>query len=170
MSLKNFLHKSSSLSDQNTTPAREIKPALTGLFEDILISGSSLRVRVTGKSMAPFLMGGEIVTLKKVPSASFRRGDLVLFRDSQGLPFLHRIIKMDRAASTVQTKGDALLRPDKPIHHNQVLGKVFMIERVPLHPGSATINMESHRWIIMNYLIATVYSIKSRIYCSLSTI
>ena len=163
MSLKSFLHKTSSLSDQNTTPAREIKPALTGLFEDILISGSSLRVRVTGRSMAPFLMGGEIVTLKKVPSASFRRGDLVLFRDSQGLPFLHRIIKMDRAASTVQTKGDALRYRDRPVNSDNVLGRVCMIEKEKALFGLKYLNVESISWRTVNYFIAIYSIIKSKL-------
>ncbi len=163
MSLKNFLHKSSSLSDQNTTPARELKPALTELFVDILNSGSSLRVRVTGRSMAPFLMGGEIVTLEKARIESLRRGDLILFRDGQGLPFLHRLIKMDKMASTVQTKGDALRYRDRPVNSDNVLGRVCMIEKEKALFGLKYLNVQSISWRTVNYFIAIYSIIKSKL-------
>ena len=35
-------------------------------FEDILDKGLTLCVKVTGRSMSPFLQGGEILTIKKV--------------------------------------------------------------------------------------------------------
>ena len=63
-----------------------LDPTITGLFEDILNAGSRLRVRVTGRSMAPFLGGGETVTLKQVPFTSLHRGDLILFKNSHACP------------------------------------------------------------------------------------
>jgi len=121
--------------DSETGRTRMLKPAVTELFQEILDSGSSLRVKVTGRIMAPMLKGGEILTIKKVPHLSLRKGDLVFFKDNPGNPVIHRCIKKSTSKDdiTFQTKGDALLRPDKPIHHNQVLGKVFMIERGPMH-------------------------------------
>ena len=149
-----------------------LKPAVTELFQDILDSGVSLRVKVTGRSMAPLLKGGDILTIKKVSHLSLRKGDLIFFKDNLGHPVIHRCIRKGTSKNdmTIQTKGDALLRPDKPIHHNQVLGKVCMMERAPLNSGSAPINMESTVWMVLNYLLASVNSIKSRIYCSLSMI
>lgn len=67
-------------------------PSVTRLFEDILSTGSTLRVKVTGRSMAPFLSGGEIVTIKSVPCALLHRGDLIFFINGEYLPILHRII------------------------------------------------------------------------------
>jgi signal peptidase I len=172
MFLKNIFPARLPGPDSESYQARMLKPAVTELFQDILNSGSSLRVKVTGRSMSPLLKGGEILTIKKVPHLSLRKGDLVFFKDNLGHPVIHRCIKKRTSKDDIifQTKGDALLRPDKPIHHNQVLGKVFMMERAPLNSGSAPIHMESPGWIIMNYLTAAVNSIKSRIYCSLSTI
>ena len=50
------------------------------LFQDILSSGMFLRVRVTGRSMSPFLTGGEIIMIKKTPASCLRKGDLVFLK------------------------------------------------------------------------------------------
>ena len=52
-------------------------------FEDILNRGLILRVKVTGRSMLPFLAGGEILTIQKVPSFSLQIGDLIFSRPAK---------------------------------------------------------------------------------------
>lgn len=100
------------------------------LFEDILMMGVDLRVRATGRSMIPFLQGGEILTIRKVPSSSLRRGDLIFLRTSEGYPLMHRIIKIQRQQGHAYfcTKGDALITPDAFVREDRVLGKVITIE------------------------------------------
>jgi signal peptidase I len=134
-----------------------------GLFQDILERGLSLRVKATGRSMMPFLMGGEILTIKKVSSASLKRGDLLFFRNPHGYPVLHRVIrkKLDKNVFIFHTKGDALGQFDEPVTDNHVLGKVSTIERK--HTNCARpINLESFFWVAMNYLAALNILIGSR--------
>ena len=61
------------------------KAELSDLFADILNKGLNLRLKVTGRSMQPFLRGGETVTIKKVPCSELRRGDLIFFDSPQGV-------------------------------------------------------------------------------------
>ena len=70
------------------------EPEKWRLFGEILNAGSALRVKVTGMRMAPFLRGGEILTLKKVDCSLLRRGDLILFRNAAGYSILHRIVRI----------------------------------------------------------------------------
>lgn len=135
------------------------------LFEDILNSGLSLRVKVTGRSMAPFLQGGEILTIKKVPYSSLQKGDLIFFKNRNGFLILHRIIKKRQDSDCMiafQTKGDALIAFDEPVRDNDILGKVCKIE-----DGSKYINMETKIWSKINYLTAVINLFESRLYFAL---
>jgi signal peptidase I len=141
-----------------------LPPAATALFRDILNTGSGLRVKVTGKSMSPFLRDGDVVTIQKVPHASLGRGDVIFFRNGQGFPVLHRLIKKRRASNgviTFQTKGDALVSFDEPVAGHKVLGKVIKIEKK--NSAGRIINMESLHWRTVNYLIALILLAKSTI-------
>src|SRR3990172_11116124 len=133
------------------------QPELLRLFEDVLSNGSSLRVRVTGRSMAPFLRGGETLTLRQEQSLSLRKGDLILFRSAYDLPVVHSIIKKrktDDGTLCFLTKGDAQIAFDKEIHENSVLGKVWLVER-PLPSGKTKhIDMNSLFYRSRNFLIA----------------
>ena len=136
------------------------EPEKWRLFEDILKSGSALRVKVTGRSMTPFLRGGEILTLKKADCSSLKRGDLILFRNTAGYPILHRIVQTIREKSRAiafQTKGDALIAFDDPVQENEILGKVCRIEK-----GPRSINMETRIQGRLNYVIAVAGLLKSR--------
>lgn len=140
------------------------------LFEEILESGLNLRVKVTGRSMAPFLQGGEILTLKKEPLHALRKGDLIFFKNSQGAPLLHRIIKKSKSSDkkiTFRTKGDALIAFDEPVQYHRVLGKVCRIEKSNSGTGSKCINLESFQWRIINAIIAKMSMVKSYFYAAL---
>jgi signal peptidase I len=140
--------------------------ALT-LFENILENGLSLRVRVTGQSMTPFLRGGEILTIKKEPQDALRKGDLIFFKNGQGVPLLHRIIQRRESIGKkiiFRTKGDGLIAFDEPVESERVLGKVSRIEKTNLVPGAKCINMKSPRWRMINFLIARISLFKSYFY------
>ena len=137
-----------------------------GLFQDILSSGSFLRVRVTGRSMVPLLSGGEILTIRKASPSSLKKGDLVFFRNREGHPVIHRIVKkyILNDVLTFQTRGDALIGIDSPVQEIEILGKVCTVEK-----GERYFNMEAKRWRCANYLRAIINLYKSRISFALST-
>lgn len=160
-----FQHRHDGHSQEGRQQLFETEP-LT-LFENILENGLSLRVRVTGQSMTPFLRGGEILTIKKEPHNALRKGDLIFFKNSQGTPLLHRIIQKKRSPGEkiiFRTKGDGLIAFDEPVEYHRVLGKVSRIEKTNSVPGSKYINMESRRWRTINSIIARISLFKSYFY------
>ncbi len=125
-------------------------------FEDILRNGVSLRVKVTGRSMAPFLSGGETLTIVQADCRSLQRGDLVFFRTRHNLPVIHRILKIkktDDGALCFLTKGDALMAFDEEIRQDNVLGKVLRVER-HLQGKTKHMDMNSLFYKSVNFSIA----------------
>ncbi len=147
---------------------QELKAELTGLFEDILKNGSQLRVRVTGKSMSPFLKGGEILTISQVPYHELRRGDIILFRNQHEHPVLHRIIRKEGASgnNTISflTKGDAVGTLDDSVSHECVLGKVITVEKFSATDHAEVIHMDSLFQRMMNYVQAVLSLLKTTSY------
>lgn len=140
-------------------PLSPSKAEMTGLFRDILAGGLSLRVKVTGRSMAPFLRGGEVVTIKKVPRRDLRVGDLILVGDKTGMPLVHRLVRKKRTGDDeyiFQTKGDAVWTLDQPVGHDEVLGKVCRIERFHPVAGVQNVDMNSPFQRGINYLRASI--------------
>ena len=141
----------------NTASAAESLP----LFKDILALGADLRVRVTGRSMVPFLHGGEVLIIRKVPCSSLKRGDVIFFRNQEGFPVVHRIVRRenyDNQAVTFQTKGDALNIPDEPVRDTEVLGKVCAVEN-----GPGCLNLDTGIGSTINYLLAMFSLFESRL-------
>lgn len=136
------------------------------LFQDILSSGSFLRVRVTGRSMTPFLGGGDILTIRKVSASSLKKGDLVFFKNLDEYPVIHRVVKKQkhRDGITFQTRGDALIGFDERVREEEILGKVCVVEK-----GEKHYNLEAPHWRCANYLRAMINLCESRLYVTLST-
>ena len=102
------------------------------LVDDLLRSGRLVRLRVTGKSMTPWLEDGVVVTLQRVPIAALSPGDVVLFRAGNGQPVLHRIIRREQAGhGTLRflVKGDACATPDGFVSGSQIVGKLVGVAR-----------------------------------------
>jgi len=150
---------------------KPVEAETLSFFEDILERGLTLRVRVTGESMKPFLRGGEIVSIKKESPDGLRKGDLLFFKNCHGPPLLHRLIQKCNTPDgeiTFLTKGDALLALDKPVPYHSILGKVSRIEKRNARAGSKYKDMESLHWRMMNATTAYLSLLTSRLRCGLS--
>jgi signal peptidase I len=143
-----------------------IVPEKIKLFEDILNGGLTLRVKVTGKSMASILQGGEVLTIKKAPSCSLHIGDMIFFKTLYGVPLLHRIVGKHREKDMFifQTKGDALMTMDQPVPEHNILGKVCRIEKTFSDGRTRQIEMESGTWKVINYFQAIIGLGRSKVY------
>ena len=147
------------------------QPDILRLFEEILQDGADLRVRVTGRSMRPFLRGGEVLTIRQTPSPYLRKGDLILFRNSYELPVLHRLLKKRKTGDgsfCILTKGDALMAFDEEIHEDSVLGKVLRIERPLLSGKTRHMDMNSLFYKCVNFSVAVLGFFKTQTYFFLS--
>ena len=147
-------------------PMSAHQPDVLRLFEDILRNGTGLRVRVTGRSMTPFLNGGEFVTIKKVSYASLHIGDLIFCKSPNTSPLLHRIVRKQRTDRGLlfQTKGDAVQGADEPVTEHDIIGKVCIIEKNIFGIGTKRVHMGSRFWKTINYLLAIMSSFRSRMY------
>lgn len=161
----------SASSDSQKSSLGAMTPALSslerqGLFEDLLSRGVLLRIRVTGRSMVPLLRGGEILTIRRTSESSLSKGDLVFFKNRDGHPVIHRIVKKytHNGVLTFQTRGDALIGFDGPVREEHILGKVCRVER-----GRRHINLETACRRYMNYLRAMISLCGSRLYFTVST-
>jgi signal peptidase I len=148
-----------------------VRPLIADFFEDILNKGLSLRVRVTGRSMRPFLKGGEVVTIKSVKAGSLRLGDLIYFRDNFGSYILHRVIRKWRDKNgmpLVQTKGDAVFSIDHPVACDKVLGRVSCIEQARKSGRIRRIDMDAASSITFNYLFALFHLASANVRAAVS--
>lgn len=101
------------------------------LLREMLRRGLAVRLRVTGRSMGPFMKGGEIVTIESAPAPSLRRGDLIFFTRGARSPKLHRIIRIRRGKDGRRcfvTAGDAMRDYDAVVREEEVLGRVSAVE------------------------------------------
>ena len=116
------------------------------LFADILQQDLDLKVKVTGRSMRPFINNGDLVTLRKISPELLKRGDIIYYTSINGSPVLHRIISktvLPGNIITFRTKGDALLQNDAPIRQEQILGKAFYVEKTLPLIGPLSVNLDS---------------------------
>ena len=171
MSSKNF-SRTNKAALSIEAPIKRIPPETSAFFGDILKRGLQLSLRTTGRSMAPFLRGGEILTIKKVPADSLRIGDLIFFKTHEGFPLIHRIVKrqQEEHGSLFHTKGDAVLGMDDMISEINILGKVCRVEQVSRDSKGREIDMESRLQQYLNYISAMLSLAKTRIYSTAARI
>ncbi len=112
------------------------RPEVSSLFESVLAGGYSVRIQVTGRSMRPFLEGGEILIIEPLGIRRPRVGDVVLLKDGHNRFVIHRVVLIK--SDLVQTKGDALNEPDPMVGADRILGKVERVEK-----GTSQLDLES---------------------------
>jgi len=87
---------------------------------------ASIRLRVSGSSMAPLIEPGDVVLVHRVNFGDLRRGDLILVE--QGGAFLvHRLVVVHDHG--VRTKGDNASHADVLVATEDVLGRVAVVEK-----------------------------------------
>lgn len=102
------------------------------LVRELLAEGLAVRLRVTGRSMAPWLVDDDEVTLEPCAPGEAALGDVVLAQAPGRPPVLHRVVSASRLAGggrRIVTKGDALNTPDPPVGEELLLGRVTSVRR-----------------------------------------
>lgn len=87
-------------------------------------------MKVTGWSMLPTVWPGDTLVVERAESGRTVSGDIVLVL-REGRLFAHRLIENagDDGSHEILTRGDAMQRPDPPVHKNGLVGKVALIVR-----------------------------------------
>ncbi|HZV59517.1 MAG TPA: S24/S26 family peptidase [Candidatus Eremiobacteraceae bacterium] len=100
------------------------------LAEEVVRKFGWVRLRVTGTSMMPFMLPGDLVTVKRANINAVSSGEIVLFKRPGGFA-LHRVVAKTTVSSTfaLLTRGDRLQYNDPVISSEALLGRVESIER-----------------------------------------
>ncbi len=90
------------------------------VMEETLKAGGNVTFVTKGASMVPLLVSKrDSVVLTK--GDSYKKGDVVLFRNEKGDFVLHRIVKLKDGK--IYTMGDSLLTEDTPIKEQNIIAK-----------------------------------------------
>ena len=85
-------------------------------------------VVVISGSMRPTLDVGDVVIVVKVPVDSIEPGDIIQFREAEGIATVHRVVEVQEVEGNTVfvTKGDDNSAPDpEPVLSDNVVGKVI---------------------------------------------
>jgi hypothetical protein len=105
----------------------ELSPGrAAALLRDTLKAFGAVQLRVTGNSMIPAILAGEVVRVADAAERPPRFGDVVLVALPEGLR-LHRLVWVRR--SRLRTKGDSTHVFDRPHSPDDALGTVVGVER-----------------------------------------
>jgi hypothetical protein len=124
-------------------------PEITGLLEELLADGKRVHLCAKGRSMRPFLSGGEILVVGPCDSSKIRLGDLLLCRYPRSRLLIHRVVRVERSqwrAPLFTLQGDAREEFDTPIGVEQVLGRVCVIEQNGPGDTIRSLDLMSWRW------------------------
>ncbi len=104
-------------------PCRTLEPWIIGMLAD----GSTVRMTVTGKSMQPFIRGGDAVVLESTRENPVRVGDVVLARCTDGDFVLHRVIRVGVGGCLLS--GDAQRATQGPLSQENIIARIRTIIR-----------------------------------------
>lgn len=101
-------------------------PECCELLTDLLSRGLTCEIRMRGRSMHPAIRDGDLVMLRPLDDQDLRPGDILLCASPEGRLFCHRLVRVIKQGGQrwVQTWGDAVPWPDRPIPLANVLGRV----------------------------------------------
>lgn len=97
------------------------------LAQEVLSEFGQLRIRVTGSSMLPTVLPGDILSFRTCQPDSLAPGGIVLIR-RDGRLFAHRLLA--RTPDGLLTQGDSLPQPDPSTPAADFLGVLVAQQRV----------------------------------------
>lgn len=130
-------------SETGATADGTSRQLVRAVISEAIGRGLSVRMRVTGMSMFPYIWPGEMITVR--PLAHGEAPDigavLVVDRGPEVEYMAHRLV--EREGSRIVTRGDSVIRTDSPHSLVDVVGVVTLVEgrftgrgrRIPLSGG-----------------------------------
>jgi len=95
-------------------------------FKKVLKERGSLKVKVNGNSMWPFLKNGDIAIVKYVDFKEVHPGDIVFTYVGSNI-LCHRVF--DKRGDSIVTKADTFIGFDPPVRKDDLIGKVTAKEK-----------------------------------------
>jgi len=92
---------------------------------------NSVLLRVSGSTMRPALVDGDLVTVEPVNSHNVFAGDIILYQSLRDTALIHRIVRLEQRTNGrfVVTRGDASVALDVPVPIHHVMGRVTSVDR-----------------------------------------
>lgn len=137
---------------------KEISP----IIEETLREGNNVRLIVTGSSMYP-LLTPERDSVVIRPATSVKKGDLALFKRSNGLIVLHRVAKVKKAG--FYCVGDNQTRLEGPLSDDQILGVATTLIRdgKEISENSRTYRLYALVWLTLRPIRRAVVAVLRKI-------
>lgn len=121
-----------------------------GLVGEVLKSSFSVRTKVKGSSMLPFIRTGDYITIIPVSVGAVRIGDIVAYADKKQKNIIcHRLIKIRQSALIL--KGDTHLWTFEEVAAEFLLGKVILVEH-----GKNRLNLENKLYRLLAPMVAWI--------------
>ena len=119
-----------------------------GAVKDLVLSGRTVSLTVTGGSMTPFLAGGRDRVFLSPVTAPLKKGDIVMYTRPNGQYILHRIVRV-RECNVFDIAGDAQTEIECGVRREQIFAEVTSIERKgrKISPPSFFWFFFAHIWI-----------------------
>jgi len=134
--------------------SNEIFPIIVELLE----SGQTARITVTGDSMRPFLKPGrDSVELAKTSFQEIRKGDIVLIRRTNGIYVLHRVYQKTKDYFTMV--GDAQQWIEGPLYPEQLIARVVSVRR-----NNREIPCGNTGWVVLSWIWLRLRSFRYKIF------
>ena len=113
---------------------------------DALARGETVRVRVQGVSMLPWLRAGDLVRVRPPVGHRLRRGDIALFRRAPSRLILHRIVGVRTEAEAVvcDCLGDSESGSPERVTAANVIG---VVETTPMRRAAYRTLHRPRRWL-----------------------
>jgi len=92
---------------------------------------NTVLLRVSGSSMRPALVDGDLVTVEPVNSHNVYAGDIILYQSLRDTALIHRIVRLEQRTNGrfIITRGDASVALDVPVPIHHVMGRVTSVDR-----------------------------------------
>ena len=126
-----------------TVDTREYLSILRELTEE----GRDVSLRITGSSMAPFLIHQRDTVYFRKPDRPLKKGDMVFYQRDSGQFVMHRICRVKKDGYYLV--GDGQTQIEGPIRRDQIFGLIFQVSRKgkTMVPGDFWWEFFRHVWL-----------------------
>lgn len=128
---------------------------LIEVLKESIQKGESIKIKLGGNSMWPFIKNGTNATIKKIEIEKLKIGDIIIFLINNKV-IVHRIILLNKSKKEITTKGDNMFFCDKKISSSEYIGKIISLEI-----DNKTINpdLNSYYKAKFSYLITPIFKL-----------
>lgn len=142
------------------TSTEKKQQAISQILREQIDEEKSVRFRVSGRSMEPFILFNDQVAINKISGDRLYPGDIILF-ELGNTYCTHRYIKQVKNNSKILyiTKGDGFKAFDSPISEDRIIGKVKTIEREKLQ-----IDLTERKYQVLNRVLGIFFRVQWHLY------